>query len=273
MKLEAQSVIVTGGSSGIGLAAAVEFAKLGCDLQLIARRPEQLQSARHQVRAHAVNSSQQIDIHPCDVSQRSQVADTIGAIKRAGFEATVLINSAGLTATGYVQQLSEDVFEHVMKVNVLGTVYPIKALLDDFIERGTGYIVNVGSVAGLVGTFGYTAYCASKFAITGFTQTLRSELKPHGIGVSLLCPPDTDTPMLSYETPLRPDETKALAASAAVLSAEQVAHSLIRGMQRDSAVIIPGFDGKLIDFFHRHTPGLLDRFIDYKIRKARAGSR
>jgi short-subunit dehydrogenase len=115
--------------------------------------------------------------------------------------------------------------------------------------------------------FGYTDYCASKFAIVGFSEALRSELKPHGITVSVLCPPDTDTPGFETENLTKPEETRAISSTAKVLSPAAVADHLLRGMARAEFLIIPGFDSRLGVLAKRFVPGVVRWVMDRTVAK------
>jgi short-subunit dehydrogenase len=136
-------------------------------------------------------------------------------------------------------------------------------------EHG-GYIVNVSSIAGFIGLFGYTDYSASKFAIIGFSEALRSELKRYGITVSVLCPPDTDTPGFHEENKTKPEETKAISGSAKLMQPDEVARALLSGMRKEARHIIPSFDGKLIFLLKRLLPGLVEFVMDSTIKKVQA---
>jgi 3-dehydrosphinganine reductase len=114
------------------------------------------------------------------------------------------------------------------------------------IERKSGYIVNISSMAGFLGVFGYTAYGASKYAVRGFSDALRAEMKPHGIGVSVVFPPDTDTPQLSYEKQFKPAETKELTGSGGMMDPERVAKIILSGIERGKYLILPGIENKII---------------------------
>jgi 3-dehydrosphinganine reductase len=130
------------------------------------------------------------------------------------------------------------------------------------IERGEGCIVNVASLVALFAGFGYSAYGASKWAIRGLTDTLRYELKSHGIQVNLACPPDTDTPQLAFEEPIKPFETKILAASSKVYSPETVARDILRGVERNRYIILTGFESKLFYWAAGLTGSLQYRVLD-----------
>jgi short-subunit dehydrogenase len=158
-----------------------------------------------------------------------------------------------------------------MLVNLHGCWNTVQALLPQ-LKANRGYIVNTSSMAGLIGVFGYTDYCASKFALVGFSEALRSELKPHGVTVTVLCPPDTDTPGFATENQTKPAETRAISASSKMMSADAVADALIRGMARKPLLIIPGAEGKFAVLVKRLLPGLVERVMDRTIaRVARRG--
>jgi 3-dehydrosphinganine reductase len=98
----------------------------------------------------------------------------------------------------------------------------------------------VSSGAGFLGLFGYTAYSSAKFAVMGFSEALRSEMKPHGVKVSVVCPPDTDTPGLAFEKGLRPLELDRLAGNAPVVAPSMVAEEIVRGVEKGRYLIVPG---------------------------------
>ena len=118
-----------------------------------------------------------------------------------------------------------------------------------------------------MGVFGYTAYNASKFGVIGFSEALRGELKPFGIRVSVLCPPDTDTPGLHEENRTKPEETRQISAGARLMQPEQVAQALLQGLRKNRFMIIPGFDGKFTYYAKRLLPGLVSMVMDWDVRK------
>jgi 3-dehydrosphinganine reductase len=132
-----------------------------------------------------------------------------------------------------------------MDVNFFGTLYPIKAVLPAMMERRCGHIVNFSSVAGFVGTFGYTAYGASKFAVRGFSDALRYEMKPYGIQVSVVFPTNTKTPQLDYENQFKPEEAHRIEGVAQIMTAYRAAEIVVRGIKRRRAYILAGLDTKL----------------------------
>ena len=269
MRTAGVHALVTGGSSGIGLAIAGELVRLGSHVHIAARRPDALARACAELERARQNPAQQITAHACDVSSPADVEALFAALRAQQAEPGIVVNSAGVSRPGYFEQLAIEEFDRAIRVNYMGTVHVLKAAVPGMIARGEGHVLNIASVAGLIGVFGMAPYCASKFAVRGLSETLRSELKPHGIWVSLLCPPDTDTPMLAAEAPYKPRETEALSKSAGVMKAAQVAQAAIRGLQRHQAVIVPGFEAKFTAMAQRLAPALVERLTDRMIRSAR----
>lgn len=260
-------IYIVGGSSGIGLAAGRLLAREGAHVLVFARRKEVLDEAARQISAEARSGAQRIAGMPLDVKDRGQVIATMqGAVTSFGAP-DVLINSAGTSRPGYFESIPYEHFEETMMVNVFGVWNTTSVLVPHMKGRG-GHIVNVSSVAGFIGLFGFTAYSASKFAVIGFSEALRSELKPQGIQVSVLCPPDTDTPLLREADKTKPLETKAISGKAKRMQPEEVARSLIRGMRKNRFMIVPGFDSKWIYLAKRLFPSLVDLVVDRAVRRA-----
>lgn len=235
--------LITGGSSGIGLALARLLAQEGVNVWLVARRKDMLEAA---YQALPASSGQKHGMLAADVSDWNQARTAVEEMIREAGVPDLLINSAGVTHPGYVQEIPIEIFREMMDINYFGTVHMVKALLPHLLERGSGYIVNISSAAGFLGVFGYSAYGPSKYAIRGFSDVLRAELKPLGLHVSVVFPPDTDTPQLAYENQFKPFETRELSGSAGVLSAEEVAKAIWSGVKRGRYIITPGLETKVL---------------------------
>ena len=246
-------VFVTGGSSGIGLAAARLLATMGAHVWLAARRKPLLEAALKDLEAVCRTPSQHCGIVSADLSDPEQAAEAVSKVIAIVGTPDVIINSAGVAHPGYIQDLPLDVFRWMMDVNYFATVHTIKALLPGMIERRAGHIINISSIAGYMGIFGYTAYGASKFAVAGFSEVLRAEMKPYGVRVSVAFPPDTDTPQLAYENQFKPPEEKAISGTTRPLSAVKVATAILQQAARGQFLIFPGTDARL--FY------LLDKFL------------
>jgi 3-dehydrosphinganine reductase len=237
--------LITGGSSGIGLALARSLAAQGTDVWILARDPERLEAALHQVRAAQILSTQKSGALSVDVSDRNQVTQVVGEFLEKTGTPDFLFNCAGAAHPGYFEKLDLEIFDWMIQVNYLGTVRVTKAVIPGMIQRRSGHVVNISSIAGFLGVFGYTAYGAAKFAVRGFSEALRAEMKPYGIRVSVVYPPDTDTAELAYENQFKPPETKAVNSAASIMSADQVAAAILKGVARGKRNIFPNFEGAL----------------------------
>ncbi|MDY7079901.1 MAG: SDR family oxidoreductase [Chloroflexota bacterium] len=262
-------VIITGGSSGIGRATARLLAQRGAHVSIIARRQELLDETLAELEALRENPAQRLQAHPADVTDWEQTQEAIGVFTAGGFPPAILINAAGLAHPGYFEELPLKIFYQTMDVDFFGTLHPIKAALPAMMEQRSGHIVNFSSVAGFLGVFGYTAYSAAKFAVRGFSDVLRQEMKPYSIHVSVIFPPDTDTPQLHYENRFKPLETRRIAGSAKALTADHVAQALVRGVERRQTYILPSFDSRLYFLLSNGPTGFFRWYLDRVIAKAR----
>jgi 3-dehydrosphinganine reductase len=237
-----QFVLMTGGSSGIGLELARLLAADGARVWLLARRRELLEQA---VKSLPAASGQQHGILAADVTEWDQVQAAVERVAREAGVPDVLVNAAGAAHPAYVQETPLEVYREMMDLNYFGTVHTVKALLPHMLQRGRGYIVNFSSGAGFLAPFGYAAYSPSKYAVRAFSDILRLELKPLGVRVSVVFPPDTDTPGMQNENKTKPFETLE-AFSSKLLSAQAVAKAILRGMKRGRYTILPGSEIEIV---------------------------
>ena len=251
MDFQGANVIITGGSSGIGKATAKLLAKYGANVFIIARDQRRLDQAIQEIEAERISPTQQFGAFSADVRSYEGVEAAVAAIVDAGGLPDGLINSAGITYPGHFEEIPLKTFRDLMDVNYFGTLYAIRAVLPFLKEKGGGFIVNISSAVGIVSIFGYTAYAASKFAVRGLSDALRDELKPQAISVSVVFPPDTDTPMTRFEQNLLPPETKAISGTVKLISPEQVARETLEGVRKGKYLIMPGSksDVMMIRFF------------------------
>jgi 3-dehydrosphinganine reductase len=259
-------VFITGGSSGIGLALANEFAFSGANIAILARREDVLSQAVEIISRKCQYPEQKVISIQADVADVSTLLPALQQFEETYGCPDILINSAGITYPGKFHTLPYDTLRSLMEVNYLGTAYVTRAFINGMLKRGSGHIVNISSVAGFLGTYGYSAYGASKFAIRGFSDALRAEYKLRGIKVSVVFPPDTETPQLEFEKDLKPAITRELSESTGIMQADQVAAIIFRDMQKGRYTIIPGFNS----WFLYHISHFLGDFtyavMDWMIR-------
>lgn len=246
MDFEHSNVLISGGSSGIGFALAQKFVSMGSNVTILARKKFRLLRAVTELKKSRISDHQKINWISADVSKYSILEKSI---KTHGIGYDILINSAGLAYPGLFEELPFQIYKQLMEVNFLGTVCLTKLVLPHMISQSKGHIVNISSLAALIGIYGYTVYAPTKYAIRGFSKILRSELKPHGIHVSVVFPPDTDTPQLSFERSIMPEITRKINQGGGIMSAEQVATSIISGIKKKKFTILPGIEGKILYLF------------------------
>lgn len=260
--MSARHALITGGSSGIGLSVAARLASDRWNLSLIARRADRLDEARRLLlETHGLTDRQVLTVS-ADVSDMAAVDTAVAAAVDAYGPPDLVVTSAGIARPGRFDELPADAFRQAMDVNYLGTVHTVKAVMPHMRRRGGGRIVMVSSGAGLIGLFGYTAYAPSKFAVRGFAESLRGELARDGIGVSIVYPPDTDTPQLAEENRYKPPETKRITAEARTWSADDVARVILKGVRRKRFVITPGWEMWALSRLHSLIGSLLQRRFD-----------
>jgi len=255
-----RTAYITGGSSGIGLEIARLMVSKGAHVVLFARNPEKLDRACNEIINEKQYTSQTVAAMPIDITDRKNVNHHMDEAVRQFGKPDILINCAGIIKADYFENISYEDFDAVMKTNVYGARNMIAALLP--VMKGSGgYIVNVSSAAGLMGMFSYTAYGASKFALVGFSDCLRSEMKQHNIHVSVVCPPEVKTPMNQEEAKTIPPEALAVKHLAGVLTPEYVAKTVVKGILKKEFLIIPGFKCRFLYITQKLSPGWLSRMI------------
>ncbi len=267
-KFPFRKALITGGSSGIGLAIAKKMVEYGLDVILVARDPRKLAAAEEQLNTVAADAKRKVRISTAavDVADRKMVENSLVPLCMNGNVPDLVVNCAGMAYPNYFERIDSDIFDKTVQINLTGTWNVLKAVVP--MMQAGGYIVNVSSVSGFVGTFGYTAYSATKFGIIGLSEALRNEMALRGIGVSVLCPPDTDTPQLEQENLTKPPETRAISGNGGKLQPAYVAEAMIAGVRKKKFYIIPGIQSKLIFLVKRLFPGLIYKILDIVAKRS-----
>jgi 3-dehydrosphinganine reductase len=261
-----KNIIITGGSSGIGFATAKAFAQIGANLFLLARNLTNLQKAKEKIQ-HLFGEDLQIRIYSVDVSKKDEITETITQIGEE-FGIDVLINNAGIGGNVRFEEVSLERLEYTMNLNYWACVYSTKAAWK-YLKASKGHLGYVSSLAGYTGIYGFSNYSPTKFAITGFAEVIRMEAKDVGIGVTVLYPPDTDTPMMTDErrTPL--PETEALSKGAKLMSPEEVAERFVRGIEQNRFEVLCNSQSHLVRVLKGTFPRIYFRILDNIVRKDR----
>ncbi|KAL8524725.1 hypothetical protein ACS0TY_014366 [Phlomoides rotata] len=236
-------VFITGGSSGIGLALAHLCAQHGADVTLLARNVAKLEEAQQSIKLAT----------GCDVKVFSADVRDYAAVNRVVEEAgpvDVLVCNHGVFVAQELEEQDMEKITFMIDVNLTGTFHLIKAVLPGMkrnrAERGPGSIALMSSQSGQVGIYGYTAYSASKFGLKGLAEALQQEVIADNIHVSLICPPDTETPGLAQENKTRPQLTRVIAASSGAMKAVEVAKKSLNGIQSGTFIVPCNLEGFLL---------------------------
>ena len=193
ISIENHVAVVTGAGRGIGRGIAIELGRLGAKVVLAARSRGELEDTGKIIGANA-------SLIPADVRRRDDLQRLFEQTAAAIGPVDILVNAAGLGIFGPVVDFKDSDFETLIETNLRGIFFACRFVLPSMIARKRGHIINIASIAGKVGSANRAVYCASKFAVVGFTESLAEELRQHGIRASVICPGSTDTKFSPAET-------------------------------------------------------------------------
>ena len=252
------SVVVTGAGSGLGLRLAEMLGRRGhhlnaLDLTLSADARDTLTRA----------TSGHVNFEEVDVRDTAALTHAFArAVENQGTPGLV-INCAGVQHAEPFLVQSEEAFTRVVEINLLGSRNVAAAALEHL--RPGGHLVLVASMAGLVANYAYAAYCASKFGVVGLAQVLRLEQHARGIDVSVVCPPEVETPMVDDERKTMLAPTRALKEMAGTLELEPAVQAILRGIDARKFMIIPGRRARFTYLLTRALPGRVTRFVTDRV--------
>jgi short-subunit dehydrogenase len=251
---------ITGASEGIGKETALLFAKNGYDLIITARTKDKLESVAAEIR----NLGREVLAVATDTSDRSAIESLINLGLERFEHIDVLINNAGICMKASMSETSIEDWEKIIGINLWGYIYTINALLPHFLARKQGHIINVGSFGGKVPLPKMTAYCTTKHAITGLTETLRLELEPQGIHVSGVHPSVTKTEFVDRAIfkDSDPQQMKQFLSSPLASTAEDVAKVILKTVKHPRAEIILG-SAKIPTVVYRFFPSITQGILQF----------
>ncbi|MCH7992954.1 MAG: SDR family oxidoreductase [Planctomycetes bacterium] len=250
--------ILTGASEGIGKSLAFELLRHGARVVICSRSTDKLRAAVSELQSTGQDANRSVAYRAFDLVEYDETERNIGSIVEEFGRPHFLMNCAGFAHPGYVEDLQPAHFRSMMEVNYLGTVHACKATLPH-LQDGQSHILNISSVAGFVGLFGNAGYCATKYAVIGFSEALRSEVFHRGICVSVLCPPNTRTPGLDRENRMKPAEVLATEEKVSVMEPAEVARATLKALPKGRPLILPSFECRAAHRLSRFLPGVLRR--------------
>lgn len=259
------TAFVTGGGSGIGLRLAEMLAQRGSRLALFDQR------FSDEVRGKLTRLAPGTVFHLVDVRDTAGLDAAVGASVTELGTPQLAVNCAGVQRARVFDELSAADFDFVVDVNLRGSRNFAAAVLPYM--RPGGNLVFVASLAGLVANYGYAAYNASKFGVVGLASALRIECKPRGISVTVVCPPEIETPMVAEERRTAPAVTMQSKQFAGVVPLDAACEDILHGAERGDWMIVPGGRAKLTRLLARLFPGLLNRVTDLMVANGLRKSR
>lgn len=262
-----KNVFIVGGSSGIGLCIAQQLMKKGAHVHIFARRQTTLDQALVSIDQFRLNAQQHLGASSLDVTDEASIQNAFSIAINKMSSVEIIINCAGAAKPDYYQNIDAQEFNTTITRNLIG-VRNVSVCAIPHLKDNGGQLVNTSSIAGFIGIFGYTDYCASKFAIVGFCEALQMEVKKHHIHISVLCPPDTQTPGFEQEELQKPWETRAISAGTKLRTADYVANLFLKKLTRKKPLICCGWDSQATLLLKRFCPALLLYLMEKNIQKA-----
>jgi short-subunit dehydrogenase len=265
--ISGSAAAVTGAASGIGRALARELAARGCDLALADRDEAGLAS----VVAELAKSGRKVTTHRVDVSEPAQIDAFAAAAIAAHPTLNILINNAGVALLGQFNEIDQAQFEWLMNINFWGVVHGTRVFLPQLSSRPAAHIVNISSIFGIIAPPGQTAYCASKFAVRGFSEALRHELKlafspvklsvvhPGGIATNIVR--NMRTGVAVTDNARRAEVIEFFDKEFAKTTAQAAATAIIAGIEKNAPRILIGGDARMLDRLQRILPGTYFRIL------------
>jgi short-subunit dehydrogenase len=254
MDLEHQVVVITGASSGIGRATAIEFAKRGANVVITARSAEGLEYTADECRAF----DRRVVVHPADVTNTGDMENLARLTYDRFGKIDVWVNNAGVFALGEFENMPDEVFRRVIETNFFGVVNGTRAVLPYFRRQSHGVLINVGSeVSNFAIRYG-SAYTASKFAVKAFTSAIRQELLDTDIHVCTVMPASIDTPLFQHAANF---SGYAIKPARPIYTPEMVAETIADLALAPQREVFVGQAGRQLTAFYNVAPSVQERVV------------
>jgi len=261
-----EHAIITGGSSGIGLSIAKTLASRGVAVSLIARNRDKLAAARESLLA-ASDGKASVQTFSADVRDAAELKAAIGAAVDGFGAPSWAVSCAGIVIPGiFVEQSLQD-HEDQWRTNYMGSLQFTHFVLPHLEQAARPRLVLIASGAAFTGLYGYSSYGPAKFAVRGLAESLRVELKPRKVSVTIAFPGDTDTPQLRAELKRRPKVTSELASGGGVMSPDAVARGIISAAERGDFLVTFGWQLKLLSRTHSLIAPLLRSYQNWLVKR------
>ena len=259
MNYSGKVVVITGASSGIGKESAIKFAKLQARVVLVSRNKEKLEEVAKELSKFQTQTL----VCVCDISQKDEVSRMASQVLEKFGTVDILVNNAGFGIYGNFNDLKVEEVESQMATNYFGMMYCTKAFLPKMLEKKSGHIVNVASVAASFGIPAMAAYCASKFAMLGFSEALYHELRGSGVGITVVSPIMVRTNFFDNNSFKRmPRYTMALGAST-------VADAVLRAASSPRLEIVTPQIVRVAIWFKQTLPYLINPIVEGIFRRSK----
>jgi NADP-dependent 3-hydroxy acid dehydrogenase YdfG len=263
--------VITGAGSGIGRSLAVNLAAKGCHLAISDLNQESLQETANL----AGNQGVKVTTHLVDVANRNQVYRYADEVVKQHGKANIVINNAGVALGDSIEDVSYEDFEWIVNINFWGVVYGTKAFLPHLKKEPEGHIVNISSINGIVPNPCNGPYCATKFAVRGFTETLKQELQDTSVGVTVVHPGGIKTDIVRNSrfrkhvnlNMTQEDLVAAYDEKIFRTTADTAARTIISGIENNTQRVLIGGDAKFLDWLTRLLPVNATRILRYMTYK------
>ena len=274
--ISGSAAAVTGAASGIGRALALELARRGCDLALADRDEAGLQATAAEI---AKASPRKVTVHRLDVGEPDQITAFAAAASAAHPALNIVVNNAGVALLGQFGEIEQAQMEWLFNINFWGVVHGTRAFLPHLARQREAHIVNISSIFGIVAPPGQSAYCAAKFAVRGFSESLRHELAvanspvrlsvvhPGGVATNIARNSRTGAGVTDNARRVQSIERfDALARTTPTAAAQRI----ITGIEKNQPRILIGNDARFMDLLQRFRPGTYWKVLQRQIEKATA---